>query len=417
MMSLPNPPAGPLAVLRYRDYRLLWIGQVFSQIGSRMQGAALPWQLYLITHSKVALGGMGLARLVPLLAFALLGGVLADAFDRRRVMLVSQSLLALLAGAIGLWSAVGFHTAWPIYLTAGLNVAIMMFDAPARQSMIATLVPRERLADAVSLNSISMQTASIVGPALAGLVIVRYGVHAVYWVNAASFLTVIGALLLMGPMARTTAEERPRVSLRAAVEGLRFVRDSRLLLSLMLLDFLANFFSSATALLPVYANDIVKGGALAYGWLSAAPAVGSLLAAAAITLLPPIRRQGSTVLWAVFFYGVATVFFGLSRTFLVCFLALAATGLADTVSTVLRQTIRQLVTPNALRGRMTSINMLFVQGGPQLGDLEAGLVAGWLGAPFSVVSGGIGSILMVAWMAARAPWLRNYERDTEDREE
>jgi MFS family permease len=286
---------------------------------------------------------------------------------------------------------------------------VAAFDNPARQSLIPSLVPRERLANAVSLNSMTSQLASIAGPALMGLLIAQYSIGLVYCLNALSFGAVITSLLRMRPPAPDPAEARPRISLQAALEGLRFMRGSRLLLSLMLLDFLATFFSSATALLPIYASDILGGGPQTYGWLAAAPSTGALLGAMGMTLAPPIRRQGLAVLLAVLAYGAATVAFGLSTTFLACFLALAGTGAADTVSTVLRHTIRQLVTPDALRGRMTSINMIFFQGGPQLGELEAGLVAGWLGAPFAVVSGGIACMTTVAVMAVKAPWLRRYE--------
>jgi MFS family permease len=411
-MSLPNPPAGPLASLQHRNFRLLWTGQVFSMIGSRMQAAALLWHIFVLTRSAFALGWIGLARAVPLVLFALVGGVVADAMDRRRLMLFSQSMLGALAAGLGVWSLLGMQVSWPIYAVAGLSAGVMTFDAPARQSMIAVLVPREHLANAVSLNSITSQLASIAGPALAGLLIAQTNIGWIYMINAASFLAVIVALLLMTSETEGTDVARPRVSLEAAIEGLRFMRQSRILVVLMLLDFLATFFSSATTLLPVYAARILHVGAQGYGWLSAAASVGALAGAVVIAWLPGIRREGALVLTAVFLYGLFTIAFGVSRSFSVAFLALAGTGLTDTVSTVLRQTIRQLVTPDALRGRMTSINMIFFQGGPQLGELEAGLVAGWLGAPFSVVSGGVACMLAVTAVAVVAPWLVAYETPT-----
>jgi MFS family permease len=411
--TLPNEPAGPLSVLRYRDFRLLWAGQVLSMIGSRMQGAALSWHLYAITGSAYALGALGLARVLPLLVFALAGGVVADVLDRRRLMLVSQTAMAIIAAGLGqwaLWDPHGKHLgAWPIYAASALNAGAVAFDGPARQSLIPSLVPRERLANAVSLNSMSSQLASVAGPLLTGWIISRALTGVVYWTNAASFLTVIGALLLMRPPRAEGREARPRISLAAALEGLQFMRRSQILVSLMLLDFLATFFGSANTLLPVFARDILHVGPTGYGKLVAAPSVGAMLGAVGMAIAPPIRRQGATVLAAVALYGLATVFFGLSTDFVFSFIALAGTGAADTVSTVLRQTIRQLVTPDALRGRMTSINMLFFQGGPQLGELEAGMVAGWLGASFSVVSGGIACVLSVLLTTRLAPWLRGYQ--------
>lgn len=395
-----------LAVLRYRDFRLLWSGQTLSMIGTRMQGAAILWHIYQLTGSNYALGAIGLARVIPLVTFALVGGVVADAMDRRRLMLVSQTALALLAASLGVWTLLGLRQVWPIYAVASLMAGATAFDGPARQSMIPSLVPRHRLGNAVSLNSMTSQVASIAGPGLMGLVIGHWSVGVVYCLNALSFLGVIAALLAM--RGGRGHDERPRVSLHAALEGLRFVLGSRLLFSLMLVDFLATFFSSATVLLPVYAKQILYVGPQGYGALVAAPAVGAVATAGLMALLPPIRRQGRVVLWAVFFYGVATILFGVSRSFLLCFAALAGTGAADTVSTVLRQTIRQLTTPDHLRGRMTAVNMVFFMGGPQLGELEAGVVAGWRGAPFSVVSGGIACVVTVAAVAATAPWLRDY---------
>jgi MFS family permease len=410
-VSLPNPPAGPFAALQYREYRLLWTGQAFSMVGTRMQQAALLWHVYELTRSPFALGILGLVRVVPLVTFALLGGVAADALDRRRVMLISQTLTALLAAFLGTWTLLGLKQVWPIYVVAGLAAGVGAFDAPARQSLIPQLVPRELLARAVSLNSITTQAAAVLGPALMGLLIMKLSVGTVYIANAVSFLGVIGALLVMRPIPPAEGEERPQIGKKAILEGLHYMRGARLLTSLMLLDFLATFFSSASTLLPVYAREILHTNPFGYGLLVAASPIGAVLAGAVMSVLPTIQNQGRVVLWAVFFYGVATIIFGASALYWLCFLGLAGTGAADTVSTVLRQTIRQLTTPDYLRGRMTSINQLFVQGGPQLGELESGFVAGWFGAPLAVMSGGVGCIVVVAAMSVLAPWLRDYRSD------
>lgn len=399
----------PLAVLSYREFRLLWSGQFLSMIGSRMQGAAILWHVYDLTHSAFALGAIGLVRAAALMTFALAGGVLADAIDRRRLMLITQSVLALLAAGLGIWSLIGLRHAWPIYVVTAMSAVAMAFDNPARQSMLPTLVPRDRLSNAVSLSSASMQTASIAGPALMGLVIARHSPGMVYCINAVSFLAVILALLAMRPQPSPAREAMPRISLHAAIEGLRFMRSSRLLLSLMLLDFLATFFASADTMLPMFARRALNIGAQAYGLLAAAPAAGALLTGVLLAVLPPIRRQGKVVLGAVLLYGAATVAFGLARHYWLCFFFFAVTGAADTVSTVLRQTIRQLRTPDYLRGRMTSVNMMFFMGGPQLGEMEAGAVAHWFGAPISIISGGVACIVTVFVMAFTAPQLRAYE--------
>ena len=402
--------------LRSRNYRLLWLGQGISGVGSTMQVWAINWQLYALTHHALALGLIGLFRVIPIILFSLLGGTVADAWDRRKVMLTTQTTLAVVAAALGLLTVTHQMTASHIYLLTVVGAAAMAFDNPARQALIPSLVPREDFASAIALNSIVLRTATIAGPMAAGLLIARGGLGDTYWINAFSFLAVIAALLLMRLPAGAALQdteagpeaEKSRVSLAALTEGLRFVWQTPILVWTLSLDFLATFFSSANALLPIFAKDILHAGARGYGVLAAAEAVGALGAGLVLSLGRPIVRQGKVVLWAVVAYGLATIVFGASRLFWLSWLALAAVGVADSVSTVLRQTIRQLVTPDRLRGRMTSVNMIFFMGGPQLGELEAGLAATWLGAPWSVMVGGLGCLLAVALVAARVPLLRDY---------
>jgi MFS family permease len=252
----------------------------------------------------------------------------------------------------------------------------------------------------------------VIGPALGGLVIGGLGVGWAYAFNAISFLFVIAALLLMRDLPQRIASERTPISLGAALEGLRYVFGAPLIRSTMLLDFFATFFASANALLPIFAQDVLKVGAEGYGTLSAAASVGAMITSIALVpLIERIDRRGQVMLWSVFAYGVATVVFGFSHNFWLTFVCLAATGAADTVSTVIRNVIRQLTTPDHLRGRMTSVNMIFFMGGPQLGELEAGLVAQAFGPIVSVVSGGIGCMLATAWVAGQTPALRAYRRE------
>jgi MFS family permease len=285
------------------------------------------------------------------------------------------------------------------------------FDLPARQALVPMLLPREHLPNAISLNTIMVQAASIGGPGIGGLLIGSVGLTWVYALNAVSFGFVIVALVMMRDVPERPASSGTRddVSWRSALEGLRFVFSSPLIRSTMLLDFFATFFSSAVALLPIFAQDILHVGAQGYGWLYAAPAAGAVIMSAAMVLLTDrIERRGPVLLWAVAIYGLATVGFGLARSFWVAFACLALTGVADTVSMVIRSVVRQLETPDRLRGRTTGVNMVFFMGGPQLGELEAGAVAQWLGAPFSVISGGIGCLLATGWVAATTPSLREY---------
>jgi predicted MFS family arabinose efflux permease len=302
---------------------------------------------------------------------------------------------------------------WPIYLLTAVSAAAGAFDLPARQALTPNLVPREHLPNAITLNSIMLQTASVTGPAVGGLVLATRGVGWVYAINAVSFAFVIGALLAMDPPRsdETDPADRGNFTVSAALEGLRFVFRAPLIRSTMLLDFFATFFSSATALLPIFAQDILHVGARGYGWLYAAPAAGALLTSAImVRVVDWIERRGEVLIGAVAVYGLATVGFGLSRVFWFSFLCLAATGAADTVSTTFRNLIRQLETPDRLRGRMIGVNMVFFIGGPQLGELEAGLVANWLGAVVSVVTGGLGCLAATAAIAGVTPALRAYRR-------
>jgi MFS family permease len=405
--------------LQHRNYRLIWIGLLVSFTGSMMQNAALLWHVSLLVTPErkgLALGLVGLVRVFPVVIFSMISGVVADAWDRRRLMLFTQIAATAVAVALGIIAFRGITAVWTIYALAALGSAVGAFDLPARNALVPSLVPREHLPNAISLNTIMFQTASVVGPSIGGLLIAFTGVGWVYIANAISFAFVIVALLMMRDVpARSPSEagSRDDVSLHAALEGLRFVFRSPLIRSTMLLDFFATFFSSATALLPIFAQDILRVGAQGYGWLYAAPAVGAVATSAAmVPLTDRIQRRGPTLLWAVAGYGVATIVFGISRSFWVTFACLALTGATDTVSMVIRNVVRQLETPDRLRGRMTGVNMVFFMGGPQLGELEAGTVANWLGAPFSVISGGVGCLLATAWVAASTPALRRYRRES-----
>jgi len=347
--------------------------------------------------------------------FSLVSGVAADAFDRRKLMLVTQTIMAILAALLAILTFRGLTAVWPIYLLTAVSAAAGAFDLPARQALTPNLVPREHLPNAITLNSIMLQTASVTGPAVGGLLLATQGVGWVYTVNAVSFLFVIGALLAMDPPRHdeTAPADRSNFTVSAALEGLKFVFRAPLIRSTMLLDFFATFFSSATALLPIFAQDILHVGARGYGWLYAAPAAGALLTSAImVRVVDWIERRGEVLIGAVAIYGLATVAFGFSRVFWLSFLCLAITGAADTVSTTFRNLIRQLETPDRLRGRMMGVNMVFFIGGPQLGELEAGAVANWLGATVSVVSGGVGCLIATACLAATTPALRHYTRDS-----
>ncbi len=402
-----NAKSGKFAALKYRDFRLLWIGLLISNIGSQMQFAAINWHIFILTHSAIALGIIGISRFIPIAIFSLIGGSVADAHNRKKILFITQTMLTLLSLILGF--ATFFDKATPliIYLITGLSAITISFDTPPRQAIIPSLVRKNHLANAMSLNNIMWQSSIIIGPMLAGLIIGQSGVGIVYFINAFSFLAVILALLLM----KTSGEidGRPsKVSLTAVLEGLSFVKSKPIIWSTMLLDFFSTFFASATALLPIFAVKILNVGSVGYGFLYAADAIGAVLAGYTLAHIGNIKNQGKILLIAVFVYGLATIMFGLSKIFLISFFALMLVGVGDSISAIIRNTIRQLTTPDYIRGRMTSVNMIFFMGGPQLGEFEAGILAAAIGAPLSVVVGGIGTIIVVGLVVFKIPVLRKY---------
>jgi MFS family permease len=408
-----KPNRSSFSALRHRDFRLLWMGMLISVIGSQMQLVAINWHVYILTKSPLALGGVGLVRVLPIILCSLVGGVVADAVDRKRLMLITQAVMLISAGLLAWLTSSGLTSVWPIYLLTAIASAAIAFDNPARQAMLPTLVPPKDFPNAVNLGILVFNTAMIVGPAIAGLLLKIRGPALIYGLNAASFVAVMVALLLMRTTSRIEGESPlARMNLSALSEGLRFVWRTPIIVQTMMLDFIATFFASATALLPIYAAEILKVGADGLGMLAAAPGAGSIVSGLVMARAGVMRRQGKAVLISVAIFGIATIVFAVSRWFWLSLLMLGITGAADTVSTVLRQTIRQLVTPNYLRGRMTSVNMIFFMGGPQLGEFEAGAVAALIGATLSVLTGGVGCLLAVIAASIWAKSLLHYDGES-----
>jgi MFS family permease len=397
--------------LKHRRFFYLWSGQLLSIAGTQMQIWALFWHIRTLTDQPIALGGVGLARILPIIIFSLVGGVLADSFERRKIMFITQSAAALVAVALGLLTQFGQINIWLIYALTAFQAIAIAFDGPARQALVPNLVPAKDLPNAFSMTSIAWQTGAIIGPALSGIVIAFGGQEAVYYINAISYLAVIIALILIGPVAQTKTDRIAGVSWNSIKEGINFIVNKPIILSTMLLDFVATFFASANTLMPIIARDILHVGVVEYGWLSAAQSVGAVIAALVVSQLPDLRRQGQLFLGSVVVFGVATVVFGATTSLVLAWFALAVTGSADSVSTIIRNTIRQLQTPDHIRGRMTSVNQIFFQGGPQLGEVEAGVVAQLFGAPFAIISGGIGCIVGMWLIVRKWPFLLNYNGD------
>ncbi len=426
-MILPSAPVPRLAALRYRDFRLLWVGGLVSEIGSQMQVVAVNWHVYQLLRGAtytlalgpwrlslgagaLGLGLLGLARVAPILALSLLGGMVADTLDRRALIMGAQCVAAAVSAGLAILTLSGHITVAALYLLTALGVAVAAFDEPARQALVPHLVPREHLPNAVSLYTLLWQIGTVVGPGLAGLVIARVAIGVVYAVDAVSFAAVFVAVAALSYRGRGGVE-RARVSLAALREGLRFTRRTRLVWSTMLLDFYATFFSSARTMLPIVADRLLHAGAQGYGLLATAQPLGAVGVGVALALRRTIRRQGTALLLGVALYGLATALFGLSSVFLLSYLLFALTGAGDTVSTVVRATLRQTLTPDHLRGRIAGVHMMLAMGGPQLGELEVGLVAALWGVPVAIVTGGLATVGLTAWLAWRQPSLRRYRSD------
>jgi MFS family permease len=407
------PPA-----LKHRRFALYWAGILISNAGSQMQVWAIFWHLRELSSDPIVVSGIGFAKFIPILIFALIGGLVADTFNRRKVAIVTQFALMLIALALGMLTNFGLIDLWQIYLLVAVQAIAVSFDSPARQSLIPSLVPRDELPSAFSLNSIAADIGAVIGPALTGLFIATVGLKWIYWINAVSFLAVILALFLMGPVPQVKSLDPRkyqlaphRLDFSAIPEGIRFILKSPIILSSMLLDFFATFFSSANTLLPFVVQDVLHAGAIQYGWLSAAQSIGSVTVGLIMAETSHINKQGKLLIAGVTAFGAATILFGVSRSFTLTMIALIIVGAGDAVSTVLRSTIRQLQTPDEMRGRMVSINQIFFAGGPQLGEVEAGAVASAFGTPFAIITGGIGCIIAVAAVALKWPALRKYNGD------
>ncbi|MCL4338730.1 MFS transporter [Patescibacteria group bacterium] len=405
-----KPRYHPFLALQFRDFRLLWLGMLISRIGSEMQVVALNWQIYLITGSALSLGLIGLSRFLPIIFFSLAGGMIADIADRKKLMIAAQTISMATAFIFAITTFTHNISPLLIYILLAINSIATSFETPARQSLVPALVPEKYFINAVSLNTIMWQSAMVIGPTIAGFIIALHGVGAVYTLNALSFLAVIFSLFAIRPP-KSPRPIKVDFNLDTVRDGIRFVINTPIIYSTMLLDFFATFFASATVLLPIFAKDILKVGPQGMGILYAAASIGAVSAGLFVSSLGHIKHQGKILLTAVSIYGLATIFFGLSKSFYLSILFLFLTGAGDVISTIIRNTIRQLATPDHIRGRMVSINMIFFMGGPQLGETEAGITAAMLGAPFSVVLGGVGTLAAVGLLALLIPKLRNYQGD------
>jgi len=392
--------------LRHREFRLLWGAELLSSTGTQVQRVAIAWHVFQLTGDPLQLGLLGLCRFLPILLFGLAGGVVADRHDRRRTLFLSQVVLGLLSAGLAWATAAGEVGLPAIYAVTALSATFGIVAGPTRQALVPMLVPRAELTGAITMNILAGEVASVSGPALGGLLIASVGLEAAYALDAVSFGIVAVAVLRV----RTTGAVAPATvgGLAAALEGLRFLRRSPILLGVMGLDFLATFFGASTVLMPIFASEILGGGAEKLGMLLAASAAGAVVGGAVMSGLPAPARPGRGVLVAVALYGGCILGFGLSRELWLSLAFLAGSGAADAVSMALRHALRTLVTPDALRGRIAAAHTTFAAGGPQLGEFEAGIAASLVGAGPAVALGGAGTLLAAAAVAWRVPGIAAY---------
>lgn len=394
-------------VLRFRDFRLLWVAEALSQAGSQIQRVAIAWQVYELTHDAFKLGLLGLFRFIPILIFGLAGGVIADRGDRRRTLLWTQfALLALALLLVGL-SESGHITIWAIYLITMVAAVFEGVANPTRQALLPLLVPRSELPAASTMGVLVSHVSQVVGPAVGGVIIATLGTTGAYAVDALSFLTVIVAVLLMHQ--RPPAVAITMSGYQAALEGLRFLRDTPTLFGVMLADFLATLFGACTALMPIFADQVLGVGPRGLGLLLAAPAAGAVLMAILMSITHLPDRAGLWILCSIVAYGSFLIGFGLSTTLWVSLLFLAFSGAADAISMALRHATRTLLTPDDLRGRVASVHRALGMGGPQLGEFQKGITASVIGAGPAVAIGGLATVGVAALIAWVFPTVTRYQ--------
>jgi MFS family permease len=403
-----------------RDFRMLWLGELVSTMGRQITVVALPFQVYLLTRSPLAVGMIGLVEVVPLVASTIAGGAIADRMDRRKLILVTEFGMAATSALLLVGVLVGQPHLWYLYTVAGLQAAIAGVNNPSRSAAVPSLVPREQLPAALALNQVLFTSSMIVGPAVAGLILgafgnTRTGLAWAYGTDIATFTVAIWSVIRMRPIRpkRDEAEAKGASGWSEIKEGFAYLRGQRTLISTFLIDLDAMIFGMPRALFPVLALTVFNVGPRGLGLLYAAPAAGALIGALTTGWVSRVKHQGRAVLWAVAMWGAGITFFGLSGGFFpLALFFLAFAGAADVISAVFRGSILQLSVPDALRGRLSAVHIMVVTGGPRLGDAEAGIVASLVSPWFSVVSGGVACVLGVLVVARAYPELWRHQAKT-----
>lgn len=416
---MPSPRA-PLRALRTlavdvsalgesRDLRLLYTSQSISVIGRQITVVAVPYQVYLLTRSSLAVAMLGLVQLLPLVGVGLYAGALADLFDRRHVLLLSQLLLAPTSLALALLSLIAHPPLWPIYVITALAAAVTAVEQPTRQATIPRLVSRRKLSSAMSLNQVIFQFGQVAGPVAGGLVIAIAGLRWAYTIDVGTYLLAMVAISFLA--AQPPESTGGRLGVAAPIAGIRYVAKRPILTSIFGADLLAMIFGLPRAVFPAMAATIFRVGPSGLGLLYAAPAVGALVASLLSGWVVQVERHGRMVLASVAVWGLAITAFGLTPWLLPALGFLAIAGAADMFSAVFRNTILQLTTEDGFRGRVSSLHVMVITGGPRLGDVETGVVATLISVPFAVVTGGLACLVGIAVLGVAVPALWRYRYD------
>ncbi len=396
----------PYFALRFRDFRLFLIASFISSLGTQMVYVAISWELYERSDSALVLGGVGLAQVLPIILLSLPAGHVADRFHRQTILVLSQALTVLTSLWLA-WLSYAHSSIALVYACLALGGVALAFNGPAAESILAHTVPEEAYTNASTWASSSWQLASVVGPTLGGFAIAVFrSATPVYAVNTVAGLIITYLIIQLRVRQRPVQQSEPQTTLSSLADGLEFLSKTQVILASITLDLFAVLFGGATTLLPIYAQDILHVGPTGLGWLRAAPSIGALVVAFILTRQPPFKKAGRTLLLAVAGFGVATIIFGISRSFWLSLAMLFVLGGLDNISVVIRNTLLLVRTPDAMRGRVSAVNALFVSASNELGGFESGLAAQFLGPVVAVAGGGVGTILVVILVALFWPEMR-----------
>lgn len=404
-MDKPISSHNPYEVFKFVDFRILLIGRFIASLGNQMLSFAIGWELWLRTHDPFALGMVGLVQVIPIILLSLPAGHMADHYNRKQIVFITQTLLAVCSLGLSLISFFQGPVILVYLCLLGIGIA-RAFNDPATATILPQTVPPNMFTSAARWSSSSWQLAAIVGPALAGLIVALWNnvtiIYVLDAVAAITFLVLVG--LIKG---RTLALSPKTPTLESLAEGLKFIRSTKVILAAITLDLFAVLFGGAVALLPVYATDILKVGPDGLGLMRAAPSIGALVMAFTLAYLPAFKNTGKTLLLAVAGFGIATIIFGLSTSFWLSIAMLALLGGLDNISVVIRSTLILTLTPDEMRGRTSAVNSIFIGASNELGGFESGLAAALFGPVIAVVAGGVGTILVVLAVAKTWPEMRN----------